>query len=330
MNGFERAPNTITSRGLAMEAYYKKAPPNVLARFWGGFEPDLEEQSRYALLPLHCSDTHAPNHPFIIILKWLSRDTCVRFWPMTPLDHETYIPCVECGFDGPQSEDEFEHQMIYVREPPPKPANQSNVFSYGNVDDARIVPNSNNTDRYALKNWYLGRFCDASIKASLFDWEISFGIPHGLNEWKLFAVLMFKKVGGPSIIVALTLDGVARTMARVALRVPLQSVGWTDMCEAAEKVSVLWFAGRLGDGDPNKADICWQACGFSKDCGGDQSIRAQDGTVIRLVKPRERQSPFVLAFEPEPIQYTRTNSVPKEQETGFTEASDIDSSAHAS
>ncbi|KAL8739835.1 MAG: hypothetical protein Q9184_008558, partial [Pyrenodesmia sp. 2 TL-2023] len=55
ISGLDRAPNSITSRGLAMEAYYKPILPSLLDPVWGHLPPRVEMQRQYALLPLHCA-----------------------------------------------------------------------------------------------------------------------------------------------------------------------------------------------------------------------------------------------------------------------------------
>ncbi|KAL8894451.1 MAG: hypothetical protein Q9207_008500 [Kuettlingeria erythrocarpa] len=299
ISGIDRVPNSITSRGLAMEAYYRTIGPHFV-------DPDcghIDKQPQYALVPLHCANTQAAGQPFVIILKWLSRDICVRALPATPFDYRKYFLS---GNPGYEYQKKVQHQMIYVREPPLKPAIQSNLGG------TRIVPHSMNTDRYALKRWYLGRYSHVSIKASFFDWEINFNVPDGARDEmtaKTFAVLMFKRVGGPSTIVTLTLDGAAGTANDVALRRPLQSVRWTDLCEAADKVILPEFTGRWGKEYPREVNSCWQACGFSKDLGDDPSAHFQDGIYVSLGRsPSEPLSKYVLALKEQRIRLDEFDS----------------------
>lgn len=199
-----RAPNTITSKGVAVDAYYVKLLSRAFHDYLKSFLSDETRQGEYVLLPLQCASAELPEQPFTIILKKSSHEVYLRFLPWEKEVYDTWYPHNERieatgrqpNRNGPRFLSKLERKLIYVSQPPYDLYDSSMEILPMAYSSVWIVPIQAHEKRYALKEWYVSQDCH--VQPSFYDWEIRLS-----GKSTAFGVMMFKRVGGASFIVVL-------------------------------------------------------------------------------------------------------------------------------
>ncbi|KAL8688256.1 MAG: hypothetical protein Q9218_005786 [Villophora microphyllina] len=128
----ERAPYSVTNRGLCFEAIYKEVPPEFMQLL-----PASTKKYRikdYILVPLNCTHRKSNGKPFTIILKQLTDRTIVRSFPGEDKAYEKYF----------RARVDQHRRIVYITEPPYEiPISRVQIHHEGLASTVSVLPPSN-------------------------------------------------------------------------------------------------------------------------------------------------------------------------------------------
>ncbi|KAL8788167.1 MAG: hypothetical protein Q9213_001806 [Squamulea squamosa] len=176
----ERAPYTITNKGLAIVGDFLKIPSRIVAG-----TSIFDGRDEFLLFPLQCVSEEYKGHPFSIILrKAIYGEGYVRFRASEKSVYKKYAPYIE----------NTRRETVYIQHPPYFGEERLRMMYF----HAWLTPQHINRHQYALKDWHVSPTGD--VLSSAYDWVIRLGASFSTLD---YAILLFKHVGGDPLTIVL-------------------------------------------------------------------------------------------------------------------------------
>ncbi|KAL8668899.1 MAG: hypothetical protein Q9168_006485 [Polycauliona sp. 1 TL-2023] len=245
----ERAPYTVTNKGLAIAGHYTTIRPSDLDI--RHLSPEEEQRHSFLLFPLWCVSEDDPSSNFTIVLKNVARNTFVRY-------HSGKH--VNASMEASNNS-----QMIYIRQPI-HDTDPERLPKGGWHQSIWITPHEVNRRCYALKDWRNNVF--TTIVPSPYEWKIGLGEALGCQG---YAVLLFKGKGLHVTTAVLDFAFPYYGRPEITLRAATETATFADTGDAYAKRPAEMSLGRK-----YQDDLKVQT---NQD---DQEIQMSDGTTVFL------------------------------------------------